>query len=64
MQARREAEKELFNGVIRFLIAPWEMCFGVAPGKLNVAPYWNKPDSLKALRFQDGFKPQSIQWLL
>lgn len=33
-----EAEREQFNAVIKFLIAPWEMCFGVAPGQLSITP--------------------------
>lgn len=37
-ESRREAEREQFNAVIKFLIAPWEMCSGVAPGQLSVAP--------------------------
>lgn len=39
----RAAEREQFNGVIKFLIAPWVMCFGVAPGQLSRAPRHSKP---------------------
>lgn len=34
----KKAERERCNGVIRLLIAPREMCFGLTPGQLSVAP--------------------------
>lgn len=45
-ESRREAEREQFNAVIKFLIAPWEMCFGIAPGQLSIAPRLFTPQSM------------------
>lgn len=41
-----EEEREQFNAVIKFLIAPWEMCFGIAPGQLSIAPRLFSPQSM------------------